>query len=108
MVAIVVVDANNRFRSTFEDLCKMLKLTFWPLSRGNHKGNSVERYHCFPNKIHTISGLDRRAYAFPHQNIKTLSLIHQFRQRPIICHNIVPKRMVFLININVSRPTSSG
>ena len=55
MVAIVVVDADSRFRSTFEAMCTMLKLTFWPLARGNHKGNSVERYHGFLNKAHTIA-----------------------------------------------------
>lgn len=50
MVAIVVVDADSRFLSKFEAMCKILKLTFWPLSRGNHKGNLVEHYHRFPNK----------------------------------------------------------
>jgi len=47
MVAVVVVDADGRFRNTFEATRKMLKLSFWLLSRGNHKGNSVERYHSF-------------------------------------------------------------
>ena len=28
MVAVVVVDADNRFRSTFEAMCKILKLAF--------------------------------------------------------------------------------
>ena len=56
MVAVVVVDTDSRFRSTFEAMCKLLKLIFWPLSRGNHKGNSVERYHRFLNKTQTISG----------------------------------------------------
>ena len=71
MVAVVVVDADNRFRSTFEAMCKLLKLTFWPLSRGNHKGNSVERYHRFLNKTQTISGQDRGTHEVFHQNIKT-------------------------------------
>ena len=38
MVDVAVVDADSRFQSTFEAMCKLLKLTFWPLSRGNHKG----------------------------------------------------------------------
>ena len=56
MVAIVVVDAGSRFRGTFEAMCKILKLTLWPLSRGNHKGDSVEHYHRFLNKTQTING----------------------------------------------------
>ena len=28
MVAVVVMDADSRFRSTFEAMCKLLKLTF--------------------------------------------------------------------------------
>ena len=71
MVAIVVVDADSRFRSTFEAMCKTLKLTFWPLSRGNHKGNSVERYHRFLNKTQTICGQDRGTHEVFHQNVKT-------------------------------------
>ena len=56
MVAIVGVDADSRFRGTFEAMCKILKLTLWPLSRGNHKGDSVEHYHRFLNKTQTING----------------------------------------------------
>ena len=58
MVAVVVVDTDSRFRSTFEAMCKLLKLTFWPLSRGNHKGNSVERYHRFLTKLKLL--VDRK------------------------------------------------
>ena len=47
IVAVAVVDADRRFLSTFEATYKPIKLTFWPLSRVNHKGNSVERYHRF-------------------------------------------------------------
>ena len=67
----MVVDADSRFRSTFEAMCKLLKLTFWSISRGNHKGNSVERYHSFLNKTQTIRGQDRGMYEVFHQNIKT-------------------------------------
>ena len=71
MVVIAVVDDDSRFRSTFEAMCKMLKITFWPLSRGSQKGNSVERYHKSLNKTQTISGQDRRTHGVFHQNIKT-------------------------------------
>ena len=56
MVAVVVVDADSRSRRTFKALSKILKLTFWSLVRGNHRGNSVERYHWFLNKTQTICG----------------------------------------------------
>ena len=68
----MIVDANSRFRSTFEAMCKLLKITFWPLSRGNHKINSVERYHRFLNKTQTNCGKNRGTQKVFHQNIKTL------------------------------------
>ena len=45
MVAVVVVDDGSTFKGLFQDMCSALKLTLWPLARGNHKGNSVEKYH---------------------------------------------------------------
>ena len=71
MVAAVVVDTDSRFRSTFEVMCKLLNLTFWPLSHGNHKGNSVEHYYSFLNKNQTIIGQDRGTHEIFHHNIKT-------------------------------------
>ena len=53
--AVIVVDADSSFRGTFEAMCKILKVHFWPLARGNHKGLSVEHYHRFLNKVVTIS-----------------------------------------------------
>ena len=50
MVAVVVVDADSEFLHLFEEMCKALGVIFWPLSRGNHKGNDVKRYHRFLNK----------------------------------------------------------
>ena len=70
MVAIVVVDADSRFGGTFGAICKILKLTLWLLSRRNHKGNSVEHYHRFLNKIQTINGQDRSTHEVFHQNVK--------------------------------------
>ena len=58
MVSVVVVDVDSPFRSTFEVIRKVLKLIFWPLSRGNHKGNSVERYHRFLTKLKLL--VDRK------------------------------------------------
>ena len=50
MVAVVVVDADSKFLDLFKAMCVALDIVFWPLSRGNHKGLSVERYHRFLNK----------------------------------------------------------
>ena len=59
MVAVIVVDADSKFRGIFEVMCNKLKIIFWLLARGNHKGNSVERYHRFLNKTQTMCGTDR-------------------------------------------------
>merc|ERR1711884_245058 len=32
MVAVVVVDADSKFKGVFEELCKILKITLWPLA----------------------------------------------------------------------------
>ena len=48
--AVVVVDDGSSFKGTFENMCTILDITYWPLSRGNHKGNSVEKFHRFLNK----------------------------------------------------------
>ena len=39
-------------------MCSALGFLFWPLARGNHKGNSVEKYHKFLNKTQTIVSAD--------------------------------------------------
>ncbi len=56
MCAVIVVDDGSTFKSEFESMCNILKLHLWPLARGNHKGNSVERYHRYLNKVMTIQG----------------------------------------------------
>ena len=71
MVAVVVVDADSRFRGVFEEVCTILKITMWPLARGNHKGLSVERYHRFLNKTQAIAGQDRGTHEVFQQNAKT-------------------------------------
>ena len=71
MVAVVVVDADSKFKGVFEELCDILKITYWPLARGNHKGLGVERYHRFLNKVQTIVGNDRGTHQSIHTNLKT-------------------------------------
>ena len=36
MVVVVVVNADSRYCTTFEAMCKVLNITLWPLARGNH------------------------------------------------------------------------
>ena len=45
MVAIVIVDADRKFRHLFEEMCASLKTNSWILARGSHKSCSVECYH---------------------------------------------------------------
>ena len=71
IVAVVVVDADSKFLGVFKTMCSILKIKFWPLARGNHKGNSVERYHRFLNKTQAIVGQDRGTHDTFKQNIKT-------------------------------------
>ena len=59
MCAIVVIDDGSTFKGNLILMCKALKIQYWILSRGNHKGNSCERYHIFLNKTQTIHGNDR-------------------------------------------------
>ena len=47
MVAVTVVDADSKFLGGFIAMCNALDIRFWPLSRGNHKGLGVEKYHRF-------------------------------------------------------------
>ena len=56
MVLVVVLDADIRFRGAFKEMCSCLQMTFWPLARGDHKRNSVEKYHQFLNKTQAIAG----------------------------------------------------
>ena len=52
-------------------MCKHLKLTYWALSRGNHKGMSVEHYHRFLNKTQAIMGNDKNTHLTYLQNANT-------------------------------------
>ena len=42
MVDVVVVNVDSKLMHVFKEMCTALKIMFWPLARGNHKGNSVE------------------------------------------------------------------
>ncbi|MGH7955254.1 MAG: hypothetical protein ACREOZ_04765, partial [Gloeomargaritales cyanobacterium] len=56
---MVVVDDGNTFKSVFADMCMKLNIRFHPLSKGNHKALSVERFHRYLNKAVTIAANDR-------------------------------------------------
>ena len=71
MVAVVVVDADSKFLGMFEEMCKAFGFKFWALSRGNHKGNGVEKYHRFLNKTQTIVGQERGTHLSFIENCKT-------------------------------------
>ena len=52
-------------------MCTTLGIIYWPLARGNHKGISIEKYHCFLNKTQAIAGQDRRTHDVFLHNTKT-------------------------------------
>jgi hypothetical protein len=59
LCGLVVVDAASSFRSVFEDMCKILGITFHQAARGNHKAVTVERFFRFLNRLLTIHSNDR-------------------------------------------------
>ena len=71
MCSMVVIDDGSTFKSVFILMCTELKTNFWCLSRGNHRGNSVERYHRFRNKTQAIAGTDRGTHFVILQTAKT-------------------------------------
>ena len=71
MEAVVVLDSDSRFRGVFEEMCKCLQITLWNLARGNHKENSVEKYHRFLNNTQAIVGQDYGGRDVFIQNEKT-------------------------------------
>ena len=52
-------------------MCTKLGITYWYLSRGNHRGSSVKRYHRFINKAQEIAGNNRGTHKVYLQNAKT-------------------------------------
>ena len=80
MAAVVVVYTDSKFLHLFEEMCEVLGFKFWPLSRGNYKGNSVERYHRFLSKykpllfkIKVLISLSSKIA----KNHNTLGIVHQ-------------------------------
>ena len=70
--SVVVVDADSKFRSILEEMCTALKIHFYPLAQGNHKGLLVEKYHRYFYKNQTIAGKDCGTHISILQNGKTL------------------------------------
>ena len=62
LVAVVVLDADSRFRGAFEAMCKFLKITFWHILSGNHEVDSFKKYHRFLDKTQAIA----RKYSSSH------------------------------------------
>ena len=71
MCVIVVIDDGSTFKGHFILMCEALKIQYWILLRGNHKGNSCERYHIFLNKTQTIHGNARGTHNVFLQNAQT-------------------------------------
>ena len=107
MCYVVRVDNGSNFKGVFIDMCKILKITHWGLSRGNHKGNAVEKYHRFLNKTQTIHGNDKGKHEVFFQNAK----ISQFawNSAPIdninAIHSIVAvgREFRFTMDVELSR-----
>ena len=56
---VVHVDADNKFKSVFEAMCKSLSLRFSTAAKGNHQSVSIERFFKYANKAVTIATQDR-------------------------------------------------
>ena len=69
--AVIVINSVSNFKGTFQTICKALEITYWCISRVNHKGKNVENFHRFWNKTQTITGSDRGTHAGFIQNEKT-------------------------------------
>ena len=52
-------------------MCKFFQIIFWPLSYGNNKGISVEKYHRFLNKTQATTRQYRGSHDVFVQNAKT-------------------------------------
>ena len=70
MCLVAVIDDGSLFKNVFMNMCTSLDITYWYLSRGNHKGNLVEHYHWFLNMTQAIVGNNRGTHKFYLQNAK--------------------------------------
>ena len=71
MCSVVVIDDGSTFKGDFISMCTKFKINHWCLARGNHRGNSIERYHRYLNKTQAIAGNDRCTNTVIIQNSKT-------------------------------------
>ena len=56
---LLVVDADTKFMAVFTTMCKFLTIKLHTLSKGNHKGQLVERFNKYLNKAVKIALNDR-------------------------------------------------
>ena len=71
MVGIIYVDSGSWFKNVFKYMWAALGIIYWPLSHGNYKGVSVEKYHRFLNKTQVIACQYRGMYEVFLHNSKT-------------------------------------
>ena len=71
VVAALVVDIETTFFKDFEAMYNVLDLYSWPLTRGNYKGNDVDKFHKSCNKKEQIQGNDHKAHLGVVCTIKT-------------------------------------
>ena len=58
MCHLVVIDDGAPFKGSFVTMCQALNLNYDVLAKLNHKGLSIEYFHCFLNKSVTIAAED--------------------------------------------------
>ena len=56
MCAVIVIDYVSTFKNIFQQMCEVLKITYWCISREKNKGNSVKKFHQFQNMTQTTTG----------------------------------------------------
>ena len=71
MCSVMVIADSIPFKGVFIIMCGTLKLNYWCLSRGNHRGNSVELYHHFLDKTQAIIWNNRDTHTIILKNTKT-------------------------------------
>ena len=59
MCSVVVIDDGSPFKGIFVTMCTKLKPNYWCLAQGNHRGNSVEKYHRYLDKTQSTTGNDQ-------------------------------------------------
>ena len=110
MCSVVVVDDGSTFKGAFIDTCKALNIHYWCLSRGNHKGNSMKRYHRFLNKPQTIASNDRGTHSVYIKNANTSQYLwnsaHIEDTNVTRCMTAIGRDFRFHLDVNLM-PTST-